>query len=106
MLMIDYEPTAEDDVSGEEFVALARRVLDSRSTGNFSDDWMEIRTDYNGLDLQVTRKSQIVEEGDRNSHLRVSNPTTMVSKGEVIRHHGEHIYLTQHMRELLIGAEA
>ncbi len=101
MLMIDYEPKDGDHVTGEEFVALARAVLEKRETGNFHDDWLEIRTNYNGLDLQITRNKQIVEPGDRRSHLGVSNPTTMVKGGEVIRHHGEHIYLTQHMRDLL-----
>lgn len=100
MLMIDYEPQPHDHVSGEEFVALARAVLDKHSTENFHNDWVMIRANYNGLDLEVTRNRQIVDDDHRNSHLSVSNPTTMVSKGEVIRHHGEHCYLTQHLRDL------
>jgi hypothetical protein len=107
MPMIDYDPKDADFVSGDEFVALARAVLESRNTGNFSNDWIEIRTNYNGLDLQVTRQKQFIppdEPNHRKSHLCVSNPTTMVKNGEVIRHHGEHCYLTQHMRDLIANA--
>jgi hypothetical protein len=101
MLMIDYEPVDADFVNGDEFVAIARAVLANRNTGNFHDDWVEIRTDYNGLDLQVTRNKQIVEADHPRANLSVSNPTTMVKNGVVIRHHGEHCYLTAHMRKLV-----
>jgi hypothetical protein len=101
MLMIDFEPGPDAHVSGEEFVALALDVLSRYNTGNFHDDWLQIRTNHNGLDVEITRNRQIVEPGHRNSHLGVSNPVTMVVNGEVIRHHGEHEYLTQHMRDLI-----
>lgn len=103
--MLDYEPVAADDVTGDEFVALARELLRLRNTGNFADNWLEIRTNYNGLDLQVSRLRQLVPiEQPEKRHLSVENPVTMVSKGAVIRHHGEHIYLTTHLRDLIAAA--
>lgn len=62
----------------------------------YIDDEIEIRTHYNGLDLEITRKAH----KDREEHLRVSNPTTMVAKGIIIRHHGEHAYLVDHLNSL------
>lgn len=95
------------DMEKEEFVALARKILDEMgerdSLGRrvYSDDWVEICTNTGGLELEITRQKQPVMEGMNRSHLRVSNPTTMVVPGgEVIRHHGEHIYITWHMKQL------
>lgn len=69
-----------------------------------ADEWMSIRTNYNGLLLEVTRQPQPIAKRGRRGHLSVINPVTMVSKdGEVIRHHGEYVYLTWHMRRLARG---
>ncbi len=101
MQMWEYDPTDEDRMSREDFVALAERILDKFNTDNLSNDWVEIRRNYNGLKLEITRQAQRFAAGTRNDHLRVSNPTTMVTKdGEIIRHHGEYVWLTRHMKEL------
>ena len=105
-LMIDYQPTDADHVGATEFVNLAREVLATRNAGNFADNWLEIRTNYNGLDLQVSRLRQFVPlEREDVKHLAVDNPVSMVNNGEPIRHHGEHIYLTQRLRDLIAAAK-
>jgi hypothetical protein len=101
MRMVDYEPVAADRMSGDAFVMLARQILAQRGTGNFHNDWLEIRTNYNGLDLQVTRNGQMDARGTRLDHLTSTNPVTMVKDGNVIRHHGEYVWLTAHMRALI-----
>lgn len=84
----------------DEFVALARKILgDAKS---YEDDMIEIQRDKNGLDLEVTRK-KMPQYG---SHLSVTNPTTMVSKGKIIRHHGEHCYIVPHMEDLAAAIDA
>lgn len=94
----------------EEFVRIARIVVERRGKPQwpgsnslvYEDTLICIRTNYNGLDLEVTRKAVI----DPNApHLRVSNPTTMVVKGEIIRHHGEAAYLHEHLTGLLPNRE-
>lgn len=82
----EYMPSAE-------FAEKAKKVVDSagvrhRDGLRYKDDQIEILTDYNGLDLQVT---WVVN----------NNPTTMVMKGDVIRHHGEHTFLTKHLNHLV-----
>jgi len=73
------------------FVELACMVLDGRP--RYSDYMIEIRSDYNGLDMQITRKPM----PELGSHLVGTNPTTMVRNHRIIRHHGEHKYLVNHM---------
>ena len=101
-----------EDMEEGEFVKLAARILGKHGSEygqgrRYHDEWVDIRTHYNGLGLEVTRQKQndkVGQEGflGRRSHLSVSNPTTMVTeKGEVIRHHGEHIYLVWHMKQLM-----
>lgn len=48
-------------------------------------------------DFQITRKSMPHISKD----LTVTNPVTMVYDGKIIRHHGEHIYLVEHMESLV-----
>lgn len=84
--------TDEVEMDRTEFVEKARRVVEARgepfcSGLRYRDDVIEIMTNFNGLDLQV-------------EWVVGSNPVTMVSKGEIIRHHGEHIYLTRHLADL------
>lgn len=94
----------DDRIPAPEFVRMASAVVEALGTKKypnergltFEDDLIAIRTHYNGLDLEVTRKAQKNTE----SHLRVSNPTTMVSKGKIIRHHGEAWYLDEHLTAL------
>jgi hypothetical protein len=107
MRMIDCQPTMEDRMGGPEFVALAEQVLDrlggepNRFGGRtYEDDWVRLDSNHNGLDFQVTRKAQDIVGDHPESHLRVSNPTTMVRDGEMIRHHGEYMYLVAHLRRL------
>lgn len=77
-----------------EFVSLALRILGNSDW--YEDSILSIRRGYNGLDLEIERKPMpnISEE------LGVSNPVTMVMGGNIIRHHGEHCYLTVHMMKL------
>ncbi len=97
MNMIDYKPVDTDHITGKEFVALARLILAKYETNHYEDDWMEIRENYNGLALQIRRKAQ----PGATDHLRVDNPVTMIDHdGDILRHHGEQIYLTTHMREV------
>lgn len=91
----------------EEFVALAQRIVDEKGEtwgfgARYRDNWIDIRTNYNGNKLEVSRRAQEVADDAPRSHLRVGNPTTMVSdSGDIIRHHGEHIYLVWHMKRLV-----
>lgn len=90
-----------------EFVSLAQRIVDEKGEPwgfglRYRDDWIDIRTNYNGNKLEISRRSQEVADDAQRSHLRVSNPTTMVSEnGDIIRHHGEHIYLVWYMKRLV-----
>jgi len=76
-----------------DFAAKAKQVVEKAGERHhdgfrYVDDQIEIGTGHNGLDLQV---SWVVNH----------NPVTMVSKGEVIRHHGEHTFLTKHLNHLV-----
>lgn len=101
-----------EDMEEEEFVNLAASILGKHGSEydqgrRYHDEWIDIRSNCNGLGLEVTRQKQNVkvgQDGERvhRSHLSVSNPTTMVTgKGVVIRHHGEHCYLVWHMKQLM-----
>ena len=88
------------------FVALARRVVEARGEPRdgapdsriYEDDRIQIRTNYNGLDLEVTRKKM---PNSADASLRtVDNPTTMVSDGKIIRHHGEAYAVEDHLERL------
>lgn len=81
-------------MSREEFVELALSIVGNDMA--YEDDVVIIRKNFNGLDLEVTRKPMpdVAEE------FRGSNPTTMVKDGDIIRHHGEHSYLVDHMKEV------
>lgn len=78
----------------DEFVRLALSILGDNE--RYEDDKISIRRDVPGLDLEIERKPmpEIAPE------LSGTNPVTMVMKGEIIRHHGEHCYLVTHMLEL------
>lgn len=99
-----------------EFVALASRILEAKgapatsfgSKGKqslrFEDDFVIILSNFNGLSLEVERKAQPHSE---ERHLHVSNPVTMVNaNGEIIRHHGEHAHITNHLMALAAQLEA
>ena len=81
-----------EHISGSEFIALARMIIGNNA--KYSDELMEICVE--GDHIEVTRKPMpnVAE------HLRVSNPVTMADGDNVYRHHGEHCYLTEHMRSL------
>lgn len=94
----------------EEFVNLATTILENKgvphttfgSLGNpskrYEDDTVVIVSHFNGLRLQIERKAQPTSE---ESHLRVSNPVTMVDRdGQIIRHHGEHEYIRDYLLTL------
>jgi predicted metalloenzyme YecM len=98
--MTNYPAEHMDEV---EFVEMARQILEKFGVECYEDNLIKITTNYNGLDLEVERKAQPVDCNDpKVGHLRVSNPTTIVTrKGDIIRHHGEHCYLVPHMKELV-----
>lgn len=96
-----------EHMSNVEFVEMAKKIIfhfgherqSIMGDGlDYEDDMIKIRENYNGLDLQIERKEI---HDDEHPELRVSNPVTMVSKGEIIRHHGEHCYLVPHMKSIL-----
>lgn len=78
----------------EEFVNLALSILGRAD--EYEDDLVRIRRNWDGLDLEIERKPI----PNVASELLVSNPVTMVSKGEIFRHHGEHCYLVVHMMKV------
>lgn len=83
--------TPTEQMDRDSFAELAKTILDQRGVDigwrEYSDEIVTIRAGFNGLDLEVTRNDN-------------NNPVTMVKRGAVIRHHGEHIYLTAHLRRL------
>lgn len=91
-----------EHMKAEEFVSVAFAILEKFEVERYQDDLIDIRKNFNRLNLQVERKAQDVDRNDPAvSHLSVSNPTTMVMDHEIIRHHGEHCYLVPHMKKLL-----
>ena len=96
-----------EHINSEEFVSMAYEILKKFGSEQnnlmtqglaYEDNIIRITQYYNGLDLEVKRKP-IIDEN--HSELRVSNPVTMVAKGDIIRHHGEHCYLVPHMKSIL-----
>ena len=91
----------------DEFVEMAHEILKKFGSHQknlmtdglvYEDDIIEIKENYNGLDLEIERK---VIHDNEHPELRVSNPVTMTSKGSIIRHHDEHCYLVPHMKSIL-----
>lgn len=104
--MLDMGRDGRLPMDRETFVATARNLLEEFKVENYEDDWIKIRTNWNGLDLEI-RRCEMPREAAKAAnldHLSVDNPTTMVSKGVIIRHHGEHAYITAHMVKLLMAA--
>ena len=107
---------------GREFVRQARAILEKLGDGTspsiirqYTDDSLQIEHLSSGIRqyedswvkitsrgdlLQIERLATSVADGERNSHLRVSNPTTMVLGDEIIRHHGEHEHIARHIRNI------
>lgn len=99
-------------MKADEFVEKALFILESRGEkvsnlmGNgsiYEDDLMIVRSGYNGLDLEITRKKMNVDGFPELAE--TSNPVTMVLEGKVIRHHGEHWHLMDHVDELCQAIE-
>lgn len=81
------EHSESETIGEQEFVALAEQILTRLgSSGEYEDHVIRI-----GSDSDV---KYIYWQAN-------NNPTTMWKDGNVIRHHGEHIYLTSHMKSLL-----
>jgi hypothetical protein len=91
------ENIVEEHISGEELLAMAVQILGDEN--RYEDSLMEIsrQGDY----IEVTRKPMTKVAG----WLRGENPVTMAEKGRVFRHHGEHSFLTKHMRKLCSESE-
>ena len=81
-------------IDRQEFVDFAYAVLGDQKS--FENDFLCIRRNYNGLDLEVTRKP-IWSEG---RFVQGSNPTTMVRDGEIIRQNGEYVHIAGHLEAL------
>lgn len=82
----------KEHIPGIDFVAMARKIIGDGC--EYIDEMMEIRV--NGKHIEITRKPMPEIAG----HLTGSNPVTMADGNDVYRHHGEHCYLTAHMRKL------
>ena len=93
------EKTGPRLMDAEDFVALARQVLDRHahpdSRGrNYEDEDVSIVENHLGLGLMIVRMAKDVDE----SGMRRPNATTIVDEaGTVIRHHAEHALLVDHM---------
>jgi len=85
-----------EHMPAEHFVDLANWVLGNKKL--YADHMMKITRNTNGLDLEITRRP-MPQHGE---HLKGTNPTTMVKGREIIRHHGEHCYLVEHLSTLAI----
>ena len=82
----------------DDFVAMALLVL-GPDVNRYSDPLVVITRDVRkGLELEITRQPMNIEGSD---FLSVDNPVTMVYNGKVIRHHGEHVYITYHLEKLV-----
>lgn len=107
MQMKDLEVSKKDLMDGDAFANLATSILDRLGEDEYADEWVRIVRNHNGLDLEIQRRAQDVDDADpKIRHLGTNNPTTMVKKGEVIRHHGEYVYLTAHMWKVYHGLTA
>lgn len=82
------------NISKEDFVALALKILGDAD--HYEDDLIKITRDRDYDELEIVRKPI----PDRASHLLSENPTTVMLKGKIIRHHGDHAYIAPHMEEL------
>ena len=85
------------------FIDMARQILGlvPGNEATHEDALMRIEIDHLG-DLKVTKKAVPGLEG-----FEVENPVTVqTTDGTIIRHHGEHAYLTQHMRETIKAIRA
>lgn len=86
----------------DEFVRMALLVLGDKP--EYVDDLIEIRKVGYGWnarkELEITRRPITNLQGT-DQFLSCDNPVTMVYEEKVIRHHGEHIYLTEHLEKLV-----
>lgn len=84
----------------DDFVRMASIVLGDSEF--YEDDLIQISNEPRSSDMmfEITRKP-ISQNGTPYTELLVDNPVTMRYKGSIIRHHGEHIYLTEHLEKLV-----
>lgn len=98
--MIDQSQIIKKRCRPDDFVRMALIILGDLKV--YEDELVEIRNESrrSGQFLEITRKP-MSKNGSEENELRVDNPVTMVSDGEIIRHHGEHLYLTTHLEKLV-----
>jgi hypothetical protein len=84
------------------FVDMARQILrqEPENEARYEDAVMTIEVDHLG-DLEIVKKAVVGLEGFE-EEIPVTVQTT---DGTIVRHHGHHAYLTQHMHEV-IGSQA
>jgi len=78
----------------KKFIELAEQILGDKEF--YEDDKCIICRYKLHIGLEITRK----EMPEISDYLRVTNPTTIVMNGRIIRHHGEHKYLVEHFEKL------
>lgn len=98
--MIDKSEITPKRCRPSDFVRMASIVLGDAEY--YEDELIEIRNEPRSDDkmFEITRKP-ISQNGTPYTELLVDNPVTMRYKGSIIRHHGEHIYLTAHLEKLV-----
>lgn len=92
----------------DEFVSTAQRIVNAlgrprtsvfQNGLEFEDGPLRIRTNFNGLGLEVTRLR--IEKPGYPELAQTTNPVAMVAQdGSIIRLHGEHVHLLERMSEL------
>ncbi len=95
----------ENRYTGAGIIAMSRLVLDAfgeaqsscfgRNSRMYRDGTVVIRSDFNGLDLEITRMPMPAQG------MPGTNPCIMIRKGEVIREHGEQRYISDHLANLV-----
>lgn len=98
--MVDKSEVHQKRCRPDAFARMALLVLGDEN--KYEDELIEIkrRVMYGEDYLDITRKP-MSQNGTEYTELLVDNPVTMLHKGKIIRHHGEHTYLTEHLEKLV-----
>lgn len=99
--MIDKSEVIPKRCRPDDFVRMALIVLGDLEF--YEDELIEIvHLRHRRADdfLEITRKP-MSQNGIEYTELNCDNPVTMVADGKIIRHHGEHLYLTVHLEKLV-----
>lgn len=92
-------PISPTPLSAVEFLALARRALGDRP---LYEDAL-VRIEQTGDSLEVTRQPMdqlTASNGQSTAHLVAPNPVMQAQGDRVLRYHGEHCWLVEHLSSL------